>query len=375
MYSLLNKAIMKTLRHLPKNLRKALTLGITSYRIKKARRLRTPTSIVFFITNKCNARCRHCFYWKELNKNEKEMEVKDIKKIANSLKDSYGLVITGGEPFLRKDIYEICKSFENKIKTLRIATNGLMTNTIYETVKKITTTLNFNHVDIQISLDGAKEVHNSIRGVKGSFDSAIKTIKKLKSLNKKNLDIQIITAINKRNHTKLKEFINDIAHLKSQIFFVITRSSSFGVFNVPKQISSEIDTKEKGITNLSTKDLKNIFAEIRAINNISSFKFWPIENQLYLKHSIELLEKRRKALECYAGSVDAVIYPGGNMALCELTKSIGNLKDYNFNLYNLWHSEETNRMRKAIKRCDCFCIHSCNLATSISLSKDMLLNF
>ena len=358
---------IRTLKLVPKSLREPFVASISSLRVKKARNLKTPTSLVFFITNKCNARCKHCFYWKELNKAEYELNIDQIKKIANSLKDSYSIVITGGEPFLRKDIYEICKAFDKKIKTLRLATNGFMTDTVYDTINKIIKNCEFKNIDIQISIDGPKELHDSIRCVKGSFNNAIKTIKKLKTLAKNNLNIEIVVAINKKNHNKIEELVKSVINLKIPMNFIITRSSNYGVFNLPKQVSSEISTKEKSITDLSVEELKDAFKKLKNLNHKLSYKFWPVENQLYLKYGIDILDKKIKLFPCYAGIVDGTIYPNGDVALCELTKPIGNLKDYNLNFYKLWHSEKANAMRKNTRQC--FCIHGCNLATSISLTK------
>tara|TARA_Y100000310_G_scaffold168480_1_gene168531 strand:- start:831 stop:1994 length:1164 start_codon:yes stop_codon:yes gene_type:complete len=374
LHFLLYKGIIKALKYFPKSLRETITNSIVALRARKAKSLKTPTSIVFFITNKCNARCIHCFYWKELNTPEKEMNIPEIRKIAHSLKDSYSIVITGGEPFLRKDIYDICKSFNGKISTLRLATNGLKTSFIHETVSKMLKHCSFRQIDIQISIDGPEELHDHIRGVKGCYNSAIETIKRLKALksihSRTKLNIEIITALNKKNHNKIKAIASNASQLRTPVNFIITRSSSYGVFNLPKIASSEIYPKEKNITDLSSEELKNIFSELKAINSSQPYKFWNIENQLYLKYSIELLEKRKKRFDCYAGTVDGVIYPNGEVALCELTKPIGNLKNYNFNLYSLWHSKKANEMRKNIRQCSC--IHSCNMSTNIRLSKEYI---
>ncbi len=65
-----------------------------------------------YITNRCNAKCEHCFYWDELNKNVDEMSLDDYKVLANNFKNDVNqVIITGGEPFLRKEIDQIFKIF------------------------------------------------------------------------------------------------------------------------------------------------------------------------------------------------------------------------------------------------------------------------
>ena len=84
-------------------------------------KLKTPKVLTFFITKRCNARCKHCFYWKELNNLKKEeMTLSQIKTFVKSLKHPLASVLlTGGEPFLREDLLQICQIFEKYNKTLK----------------------------------------------------------------------------------------------------------------------------------------------------------------------------------------------------------------------------------------------------------------
>ena len=60
-----------------------------------------PDAITFFVTSRCNARCEHCFYWKELNADRDELTLEEINKVATSMsKGLDSLALTGGEPTL-----------------------------------------------------------------------------------------------------------------------------------------------------------------------------------------------------------------------------------------------------------------------------------
>ncbi|MCG2717615.1 MAG: radical SAM protein, partial [Nanoarchaeota archaeon] len=98
-------------------------------RILVGKRAKLPSYIIFFVTTKCNARCNHCFFWKNLNKNKNELSFEEIEKLSLSLKKVSNLSISGGEPFLREDLPKICELFckNNGLKKLHIPTNGLMT--------------------------------------------------------------------------------------------------------------------------------------------------------------------------------------------------------------------------------------------------------
>ena len=91
----------------------------------------------FFVTNKCNFKCKHCFNPKDTTK--PEMTLEQIQAITKSLPNFTRLQLSGGEPFMRKDLREICEAFyiNNHIKYLTIPTNGYFTDKIINDVKDL----------------------------------------------------------------------------------------------------------------------------------------------------------------------------------------------------------------------------------------------
>ena len=64
-----------------------------------------PVYLLMFVTNRCNARCEHCFYWSELNtKVKQELTVNEFDSLARSLGPMLQVTFTGGSPELRKDL-------------------------------------------------------------------------------------------------------------------------------------------------------------------------------------------------------------------------------------------------------------------------------
>jgi len=138
----------------------------------------TPLSLIQYVTNRCNAKCEHCFFWKDMEHETQELTLNEFRKIASSLKHPLNSIsLTGGEPFLRDDLPEICKIFVgiNKTKSIFITTNGLLTDKIYSTTETILKNIDkCVRFQVQVSLDGKEKTHNKIRGVK-IFKKAVKT--------------------------------------------------------------------------------------------------------------------------------------------------------------------------------------------------------
>ncbi len=133
------------------------------------------------VTEKCNLKCGHCYFEPELLKNELstkqlfgvfEQYLELIKQWGLS-RENNRISITGGEPLMRKDLFELIQKFhEHKDKTrYSLMTNG--------------TTLNEEHAEklkelevgnVQVSLEGLEKTNDSIRG-KESFEKAVNGIK------------------------------------------------------------------------------------------------------------------------------------------------------------------------------------------------------
>lgn len=138
-----------------------------------------PLQAYYVINYECNLKCRPCNFWKGIYK-EGDRDILDtqgamalIDRISK-LKIPY-LVITGGEPFLRKDLLEILEYAVSRIKHVRIQTNGtLLTSDDAEKVVRL------GLDEIWVSIDGLETTHDWLRGEKGSFR---KTMDALESIN------------------------------------------------------------------------------------------------------------------------------------------------------------------------------------------------
>lgn len=134
-------------------------------------------TITIRVTRACNLKCLHCYSISGARlKNELSLE--EIKNIINQSKKlgAMRIFFTGGEPFARPDISKILKYADDNGFAIYISTNG----TLFD--KKLVDTLkSLKHLrTLQISIDGLKKTHDSIRGVGGTFDKAITWAKFIK---------------------------------------------------------------------------------------------------------------------------------------------------------------------------------------------------
>ena len=139
-----------------------------------------PKWIAWEITRRCNLRCVHC-------RSSSEMEIKghpdfSMEEAFRMLDDISGyakpvVVLSGGEPLVREDVFEIAKYGTEKGLRMCLATNGTLVDD--ETCRRIKTS---GIRIVSISLDGSEEsVHDDFRGQKGAFAGAVNAAKLFKN--------------------------------------------------------------------------------------------------------------------------------------------------------------------------------------------------
>jgi 12,18-didecarboxysiroheme deacetylase len=149
--------------------------------------------VVWNITRRCNLKCLHCYAHARNIPFDNELTTMEGKKLIDDLA-GFGvpvLLISGGEPLVRKDLPELAAYAVEKGMRAVISTNGtLITPQMADTLKKIGLSY------VGISLDGMEEINDRFRGVKGAFKSALKGIENCK---KAGIKVGLRFTINKIN--------------------------------------------------------------------------------------------------------------------------------------------------------------------------------
>lgn len=230
---------------------KSLTkTAINNYVTKKE-----PFSLIFFVTNKCNARCKHCFIdFNDPKTFEDELTLVEIEKISKEVGDSlYNINLTGGEPFLRKDLFEIMLLFycNAKVKSVFITTNGFFTEEIEDFITKF----NFLGLDmnltLSISIDDFEKEHDKNRGIEGLY---VKAIYSYFMVEHNGVASNINLTITDNNYSRIVEIYNDLKKRGIKAI-TLTMMRDEGV--------AKISSKEKeGIHNAYFKLIKIIESDI-----------------------------------------------------------------------------------------------------------------
>lgn len=162
-----------------------------------------PYTAIWKINSNCNLRCKHCYFYDgEQYNTENDLSTEKIYEIIKQLANA-GIVeirLTGGEVFLRKDIFQIIEYIKSFNIAIIIATNG--TTLKDKEIKKAAELLSPKTDFIRISLDGADAATNDFTRGDGNF---IKTVNTIKCLVKENINVFVSTTITKQNVKQLNE--------------------------------------------------------------------------------------------------------------------------------------------------------------------------
>lgn len=159
----------------------------------------TPIYATIEVTWQCNLHCIHCDM-EPPKKDEKELSTEEIKEILRQLAEegSLFLTLTGGEPLLREDLWEILEYAKTLKFIPKIITNGTqMTDEYADKIK----TIGLSSVDISI-YGVTAEVHDGITGMPGSFE---KTKEAIRLLRERDVKINLLTVLMKDNFFQLQE--------------------------------------------------------------------------------------------------------------------------------------------------------------------------
>jgi MoaA/NifB/PqqE/SkfB family radical SAM enzyme len=255
------------------------------------------TTTTICLTNKCNFNCKHCFSNSGMALKD-ELKLEEIRNILSQLKilKVKRIELTGGECFLRKDLFEIIRYAKRLNFEVKILTNGsLLTQEIIKKLEK-------EEVDgIAISIEGLDyEIFKKIRPTsKKVFNNILKNIK---LATKSNLFTKINMVIMKDNMQEVQKIINfcdknKIDELRICFFTRIGRG---------KKLDQCVNNSKW--MNFA-KSLNRKYTKVYV-----GFSHAPINGDCLLKENIPL-----------------TIWSNGDVSLCPLLKPVGNIRENRIN--------------------------------------------
>jgi MoaA/NifB/PqqE/SkfB family radical SAM enzyme len=300
-----------------------------------------PTRVVMDVTRRCNLRCTMCHTW-EIQPSH-ELSIEEIRRILAQMPRLNWLDLTGGELFLRRDAVEVLGAACEvpSLGVLHFPTNGWFTARVLEGVEAVRARRPDLDLLVTVSIDGPPALHDRIRGREGSFDRAIETFLRLRSIASVRTyigttitadNVECIDDLEAELERRIPSFRGDDWHWNwmqiSEHFFRNGAADS-----VPRPAPGALvrrHIRRRGVP-------KNLVAamELAFLINLDFYQ-----------------RGEPTGIVCQALHSTAFISPEGDLYPCHVyDRPLGNLRERS--LHDLWHSTEVLEARKDIARLAC----------------------
>ncbi len=286
--------------------------------------------VVWNTTNRCNLKCKHCYLGAEDRDYSGELTTEQAIALITDLGQMKVpvLLFSGGEPLVRKDLFELARHARQQGLRIVLSSNGaLITAEMARKLKEA----EFAYVGI--SIDGLKDVHDDFRGVPGAFDAAIQGIRNAMNAG---LKAGARFTVNKLNYRDLPEVLEMMAGEGIPRFCMYHLVyAGRGTDLVKQDLTNEErrELVEMLVEKTMELDRRGVEMEVLTTDNHADgiFIYREIE-----KKQPERAEEVRQLLAmhggCSACEKIANIDPRGDVHPCQfwMDKSLGNVKDRPF---------------------------------------------
>lgn len=288
------------------------------------------------ITRRCNLQCIHCRSSSKLTaKNNPDCTTRSAYQILDDIAafSKPVVVLTGGEPLLREDVFDIAKYGTEKGLRICLATNGtLITPEICEQIKSSGIRM------VSLSLDGATEkTHDDFRHQKGAFSATIKAANYFSTYG---IDFLINSSFTKRNQHEIVDCFHLAKKLGAKAWYLFMVVPTGRGSDLLEELISPKDYKE--ILDWHAKIEENeaeILMRPTCAPHYYRIRFEQAKEKGDLKKHRNLSFSPTGSKGCLAGQTIALLDVDGNIMPCSyLPISAGNV--HQKKIKEIWETSE-----------------------------------
>lgn len=299
------------------------------------------------VTNQCNQRCSWCFYKRELN-NRQEFPLNLYNQLIDDVyKERPAIQLSGGEPFLNRDIFLFIKKAKEHELPVSVFTNGALLNK-----ERINRLIDLRLDYLCISVIGPKDVHEAVTATK-SYETLINNLEYLKDVDRMGTKLIL-------NITLSRDMVKNLVYIDE----LITKYRIDGLrfqhlnFLYPDELRKHKDFFAKAFDyNLEIHQTSNVdeyrLNDLHAIDNFIAHSKVAIQQapplsiremkQWYLEKIFTL---KRKCIFPWRG---VQIGADGNVYPCyKIYYPFGNLRETGF--YGIWNNDKYRAFRLSLKK-------------------------
>jgi glycosyltransferase involved in cell wall biosynthesis/MoaA/NifB/PqqE/SkfB family radical SAM enzyme len=281
------------------------------------------------LTYRCNAHCHMCNIWDFPSDPKDEVGPADLEKLPGGFKF---INLTGGEPFLRKDIAEVVETVLPKTERVVISTNGWFTDRITGLMERFP-----EKVGVRVSLEGLPATNDKLRGLRDGFDHGLRTLLRLRAMGV--CDIGFGITVSDKNALDMLD-LYELSEAMGLEFATATMHNNY-YFHKFDNSFADTDLISEQFRRLAVRLLKTR----RPKNWFRAWFNYGLAN--YVRGG-------KRLLPCEVGSDLFFLDPFGEVRPCNgMEASMGNIRNASFE--EIWNSPEADAVRARVRCCDAQC--------------------
>jgi heme b synthase len=296
----------------------------------------SPKWIAWEITRRCNLRCVHCRSSSEMEaKGHPDFPTSEAFRVIDDIA-SYAkpvVVLSGGEPLIRKDVFEIAQYGTDKGLRMCLATNGTLVN------DEICGKIKASGIKIvSLSLDGSEEsVHDDFRSQKGAFTGTINAARLFKKYGIEFIVNSSFTRRNQEEIPKVYRLAKELGATAWYMFMIVPTGRG-------EEIMNELISKEEYEEILDWHYQMEKDEDMMLVRPTCAPHYYRVvlqqskkEGEKFKKRTLKFSTGGSKG--CIAGQLICLIDVDGNVLPCSyFPKAAGNVRETSFK--EIWEGSE-----------------------------------
>lgn len=334
-----------------------------------------PGWCTYITTFRCNARCKMCDSWRIAP--GEELTPPQVAEVFGKIGRLDVVRLTGGEPFLRKDLLEVAEAVmaASRPRVLHITTNGSFHQRAVQLVQRFSKP---RRLRFMVSFDGLAEEHDQNRGPGVPFRRAVETVRSLAELRRSHgIEVSanhtVISAQSMSDNMGLRQKLGDfgvevhavLAYAESSMYGLTLHGQAADHLIVPVGYPLHPDLQGADVVGFVERELREVGSYRSAL--LRRGKRYYLRGLLDRLRGVEEPSPRPR---CVALRSHIRLLPDGSVPICQFnTKTVGNLREQTFDA--VWRNGTSSTSRKWVDGCP-GCWAECEVMPNAIYTADIL---
>jgi len=301
-----------------------------------------PHASHLLVTWRCNLRCWGCDAWQRPP--DEELDAAEWAAVFRQLPFLDILKIIGGEPFVREDLAEIVLAVRRQIDpfVVQLVTNATLTDRVVRFVEDHA----WPALHLRLSLDGLQDTHDRARGMDGTFEQVMETMRAVSALRRKRrFQLAVNFTLTDESRGDLQPLIEQCRRLGVDVV------AGFKV----KPFLKHCDIRHEKPRTVALTDHDGALRQLRARDNGARAGFNALEKTVLRTFNRSVFGKHAAggtSLKFRCGELRSLMYlnPAGELITCGLNQvPIGSIARDGFD--TVWHSAAAAAARTTVRDC------------------------